>query len=162
MFHAKWNLKTCDGSRAPRILFLADRNILADQAFNAFNAFDTIDENIKVRIRPSEIKKKGGVPKNGSIFFTIFQSFMTTVKMEEEENELSLAAEPKANYAASDFNFGQYPTDFFDFTADECHRGGANDESSWRAIMDYFAPAVQLGLTATPKRDVNVDALRLF
>lgn len=162
LFHAKWNLKR-DGSRAPRILFLADRNILADQAFNAFNAFDTIDENIKVRIRPSEIKKKGGVPKNGSIFFTIFQSFMTTVKMEDEENELSLAAEPKANYAASDFNFGQYPTDFFDFIIiDECHRGGANDESSWRAIMDYFAPAVQLGLTATPKRDVNVDTYDYF
>ena len=164
LFHAKWNLKR-DASRAPRILFLADRNILADQAFNSFNAFDTIDENIKVRIRPSEIKKKGGVPKNGSIFFTIFQSFMTNVKTEsefEEEDELQ-AAEPRVVYDVSNFNFGQYPNDFFDFIIiDECHRGGANDESSWRAIMDYFSPAVQLGLTATPKRDVNGDTYDYF
>lgn len=54
--------------------------------------------------------------------------------------------------------FGDYPPDFFDFIViDECHRGGANDESNWRAILDYFAPAVQLGLTATPKRKDNVD-----
>jgi type I restriction enzyme R subunit len=47
--------------------------------------------------------------------------------------------------------FGDYPPDFFDFIViDECHRGGANDESTWRDILTYFAPAVQLGLTATP------------
>ncbi len=52
----------------------------------------------------------------------------------------------------------EYPPDFFDFIiVDECHRGGANDESSWRGILDYFAPAVQLGLTATPKRQDNAD-----
>ena len=51
--------------------------------------------------------------------------------------------------------FGEYPKDFFDFIIiDECHRGGANDESNWRAILDYFSPAVQLGLTATPKRKI--------
>jgi len=59
--------------------------------------------------------------------------------------------------------FGEYPPDFFDFIViDECHRGGANDESNWRAILDYFYPAVQLGLTATPKRDENVDTYRYF
>lgn len=59
--------------------------------------------------------------------------------------------------------FGAYPPDFFDFIIiDECHRGGANDESSWRAIMEYFSPAVQLGLTATPKRDVNADTYNYF
>lgn len=162
LFHAKWNLKR-DVSRSPRILFLADRNILADQAFNAFNAFD---EDALVRIRPSEIKKKGKVPTNGSIFFTIFQTFMTFAQNGEEElNEDAhpMAAEPKTNYEAKSFNFGQYPPDFFDFIIiDECHRGGANDESSWRAIMDYFSPAVQLGLTATPKRDVNVDTFNYF
>ena len=165
LFHAKWNLKR-DGSRAPRILFLADRNILADQAFNAFNAFDSIDENIKVRISPKEIKKKGHVPTNGSIFFTIFQTFMTSKQKEdviEEEIEYSQVAEPQEVYGSSDFNFGQYPSDFFDFIIiDECHRGGANDESSWRAILEYFAPAVQLGLTATPKRDVNADTYKYF
>jgi type I site-specific restriction endonuclease len=59
--------------------------------------------------------------------------------------------------------YGAYPPDFFDFIViDECHRGGANDESNWRGILDYFAPAVQLGLTATPKRDENVDTYRYF
>ena len=161
LFHSKWNLRR-DAQRSPRILFLADRNILADQAFNAFNAFDAIDENIKVRIRPSEIRKKGHVPKNGSIFFTIFQSFMTKAQsnpdLEENKEELT-TAESKPE----DFNFGQYEPEFFDFIIiDECHRGGANDESSWRAIMEYFSPAVQLGLTATPRRDVNGDTYKYF
>ncbi|WP_201609638.1 EcoAI/FtnUII family type I restriction enzme subunit R [Psychrobacter submarinus] len=139
LFHAKWNLKR-DGSRRPRILFLADRNILADQAFNAFNAFD---EDALVRIKPSEIKKTGRIPKNGSVFFTIFQTFMS--------------GPDDSPY------FGDYPPDFFDcIIIDECHRGGANDESSWRAIMEYFSPAVQLGLTATPKRDVNADTYDYF
>jgi len=139
LFQSKWNLKR-DGSRRPRILFLADRNLLADQAFNAFSAFE---DDARVRIRPSEIKKKGVVPKNGSIFFTIFQSFMS--------------GDDDSPY------FGEYPQDYFDFIIiDECHRGGANDESSWRAIMEHFSPAVQLGLTATPKRDVNADTYDYF
>ncbi|NPD48166.1 EcoAI/FtnUII family type I restriction enzme subunit R [Lentimicrobium sp. S6] len=139
LFHAKWNLKR-DGQRSPRILFLADRNILADQAFNSFNKFD---EDALVRIKPAEIKKKGKIPKNGSVFFTIFQTFMSGPN--------------DSPY------FGEYPNDFFDFIIiDECHRGGAKDESSWRAIMNYFSPAVQLGLTATPKRDVNIDTYAYF
>lgn len=161
LFHAKWNLRR-DASRAPRILFLADRNILADQAFNAFNAFDVIDENIKVRIRPSEIKKKGQVPKNGNVFFTIFQTFMTDAQKGTDEEDLPEEDVPTKK-EPKDFNFGQYPKDFFDFIIiDECHRGGANDESSWRAIMEYFSPAVQLGLTATPKRDANKDTYDYF
>ena len=121
-------------------MFLADRNILANQAYNAFSAFP---EDAMVRIAPEDIRKKGKVPKNGSLFFTIFQTFMSG-----PEN---------TPY------FGEYPPDFFDFIViDECHRGGANDESNWRGIMDYFAPAVQLGLTATPKRDENVDTYRYF
>lgn len=59
--------------------------------------------------------------------------------------------------------FGEYPPDFFDFIViDECHRGGANDESNWRDIMKHFAPAVQLGLTATPKRQENADTYAYF
>ena len=139
LFHSRWNLHK-DGKRLPRILFLADRNILADQAFNAFSAFE---EDALVRIRPSDIRKKGKVPKNGSVFFTIFQTFMSGDE-----------GEPY---------FGEYPKDYFDFIViDECHRGGANNESQWRAIMEYFSPAVQLGLTATPKRDHNVDTYRYF
>ena len=60
-------------------------------------------------------------------------------------------------------SFGDYPPDFFDFIViDECHRGGANDESNWRGILEYFSPAVQLGLTATPKRQSNVDTYAYF
>lgn len=73
LFQTRWNLQR-DGSRRPRILFLADRNILANQAFNSFSAFP---EDALVRIKPKEIKKKGRVPTNGSIFFTIFQTFMS-------------------------------------------------------------------------------------
>lgn len=162
LFQARWNLQR-DGQRSPRILFLADRNLLADQAFNAFGDFE---DDALVRINPKDIKKKGKVPKNGSIFFTIFQTFMTSSQTSQNEDfteHLSIAAEPKIQYEATQFNFGQYPSDFFDFIIiDECHRGGAKDESSWRAILEYFKPAVQLGLTATPKRDVNGDTYAYF
>lgn len=73
LFQTRWNLKR-DGSRRPRILFLADRNILAGQAFNSFSAFP---EDALVRIKPTVVKKNGRVPTNGNIFFTIFQSFMS-------------------------------------------------------------------------------------
>ncbi len=163
LFQTRWNLKR-DGSRRPRILFLADRNILADQAFNAFSAFP---EDALVRINPKGISKKGTVPTNGSIFFTIFQTFMTgkdgELTMEYEEGSLSLAAEPLTNYQLSTVNYQLYPADYFDFIIiDECHRGGANDEGNWRGILEYFSPAVQLGLTATPKRKDNVDTYKYF
>jgi len=143
LFHGRWNLSR-EPSRQPRILFLADRNILADQAYNAFSAFP---EDALVRIAPDDIRKKGKVPKNGSLFFTIFQTFMSG---------------PPKDGKPSPY-FGAYPPNFFDFIViDECHRGGANDESNWRDILEYFAPAVQLGLTATPKRADNVDTYRYF
>lgn len=139
LFQTRWNLKK-DGTRRPRILFLADRNILANQAFNSFSAFP---EDALVRISPDEIKKHKKVPKNGSIFFTIFQTFMTG------KNDTP--------------NYGEYSPDYFDFIIiDECHRGGANNESNWRGILDYFSPAVQLGLTATPRRKDNVDTYKYF
>ena len=122
----------------------ADRNNLADQAFNDFSAFP---EDAIVRIAPDEIRKKGRVPKNSSVFFTIFQTFMTGT---DEKGEPSPY-------------FGDYPPDFFDFIViDECHRGGARDESNWRGILEYFSPAAQLGLTATPKRRDNVDTYAYF
>jgi len=276
LFHTRWNLKR-DGNRRPRILFLADRNILADQAYNSFSAFP---EDALVRIKPDEIKKKGKVPTNGSIFFTIFQTFMSggsasspTAQKEEIEfpelspdeiveeygymyilqcadgsfytgstKNLALRIEQHKNGEGANFTanhlpvrlvyyetfdrideafkrekqiqgwsrgkkialiqrdieklkqlsssassatatnsatepasvavaepveatcyFGEYPADYFDFIIiDECHRGGANDESNWRGILEYFSPAVQLGLTATPKRDDNVDTYRYF
>jgi superfamily II DNA or RNA helicase/predicted GIY-YIG superfamily endonuclease len=263
LFQTRWNLQR-DGSRKPRILFLADRNILANQAFNSFSAFP---EDALVRIKPSEIKKNGRVPTNGSIFFTIFQTFMsgsstgspTALAKEENEEidfpeieimdnaygymyilqcadgsfytgstkELTLRIEQHKNGEGANFTanhlpvklvyyeafdrideafkrekqiqgwsrakkialiqgdieklkmlsksrsvaepveatpyFGEYPADYFDFIIiDECHRGGANDESNWRGILEYFSPAVQLGLTATPKRRDNVDTYKYF
>jgi type I restriction enzyme R subunit len=148
LFEARWNIGDwkSDGepTRRPRILFLADRNILADQAYNSFDAFG---DDARVRIKPEEIRKKGAVPKNASVFFTIFQTFMSGT----DEN--------------GDFApwFGDYPPDFFDcIIIDECHRGGAKDESEWRAILEYFAPAVQIGLTATPRRKTNADTYAYF
>jgi type I restriction enzyme R subunit len=139
LFQTKWN---CNGDkqRRPRILFLADRNILADQAFNEFSSFP---EDALVRISPDSVRKKGKVPTNGNIFFTIFQTF---------ETESTGAP-----------NFGEYPKDFFDLIiVDECHRGGATEDGNWRGILEYFSPAVQLGLTATPKRRDNVDTYAYF
>ena len=259
LFQARWNLKR-DGSRRPRILFLADRNILADQAYNSFSAFP---DDALVRIKPTEIKKKGSVPTNGSIFFTIFQTFMSSTgsdtngskyldfkeitiiepakgymyillcaensfytgstnnliqrieqhkkgegaKFTKENSPVKLIyyesfdridkaferekqvhkwnrekkialinrdiellkelSKNKYNKEAKDTElvevFGEYPKDYFDFIIiDECHRGGANDEGNWRGILEYFEPAVQLGLTATPKRKDNVDTYKYF
>ena len=139
LFQTRWNLQG-DKKRRPRILFLADRNILANQAFNEFSPFP---EDALVRIKPDEVRKKGKVPTNGNIFFTIFQTFETE--------------------STGTPNFGEYPKDFFDLIiVDECHRGGATEDGNWRAILDYFSPAVQLGLTATPKRRDNVDTYAYF
>nr|WP_108683298.1 type I restriction endonuclease subunit R [Methyloceanibacter sp. wino2] len=139
LFQSKWNLSG-EPVRRPRILFLADRNILADQAYNAFSAFPN---DAVTRIDPGTIRKNGGKPpKNASLFFTIFQTFMT---------------------GESEPVYMQYPPDFFDFIViDECHRGGAKDESEWRQLLEYFEPAAQLGLTATPKRKHNADTYAYF
>ncbi len=146
LFQAKWNLSG-EPTRRPRILFLADRNILANQAYNDFTSFAAFEDAALVRVKPDEIRKRGRAPKNASVFFTIFQTFMSGRDAEGKD----------APY------FGDYPRDFFDFVVvDECHRGGANDESEWRAILEYFAPAAQLGLTATPKRTINVNTYAYF
>ncbi|MBN8656110.1 MAG: DEAD/DEAH box helicase family protein [Anaerolineae bacterium] len=317
LFATRWNAKR-DASRRPRVLFLADRNILADQAFSEFTRYNAFPEDALVRIKPDGIRKNGRVPTNGSVFFTIFQTFMSggstsspTAHAEPSHRHASgepaepsptAHAEPSHRHASGEpaepsptahesnelqeitiqsvkdaygymyilecadgsfytgstkdlrlrmeqhnngegaeytknnlpvklvyyetfdridsaFNrekqiqkwsrakklaliqgdiealkelsknrqtsvessnvpasvetpkvpepvegyFGEYPKDFFDFIIiDECHRGGANDESTWRSILEYFSPAVQLGLTATPKRDENVDTYKYF
>ncbi|RFP89023.1 restriction endonuclease subunit R [Rhodobacteraceae bacterium 63075] len=139
LFQAKWNTSR-EPTRRPRILFLADRNILADQAYNAFSAFPN---DAVTRIDPGTIRKnRGKPPRNASLFFTIFQTFMT---------------------GDGGPVYRDYPPDFFDFIViDECHRGGAKDESEWRAVLEYFEPATQLGLTATPKRKHNADTYAYF
>ena len=139
LFQKRWNLD--DAERRPKILILADRNILADQAINTFN--DPFEKDL-VKIDGSEIKARNGqVPTNAHIFFAIYQA------ISEKENI--------GGY------YKQYPADFFDLVIiDECHRGSANEEGSWRDILDYFGSAVHLGLTATPKRKDNVDTYQYF
>ena len=200
LFKSRWNLSSMGpeanyNARQPRILFLADRNILADQAKNAFSAFP---EDAMVRIDPAEMRKKGKVLKNGSIFFTIFQTFMAsagsatgkgasraTIPVPELAEGANFSSQASAGSATgkgagqptgqgasqatipvpelAEGCFGDYPQDFFDLIIiDECHRGGAQDESNWRGILEYFAPAVQLGLTATPKRQDNADTYAYF
>ncbi len=146
LFQARWNLSR-EPTKRPRILFLADRNILANQAMNDFTGFAAFEDNALVRINPGDLRKKGRVPTNASVFLTIFQTFMSGPVLEGKPTSW----------------FGQYPPDFFDFIViDECHRGGANNESTWRGILDYFSPAVQLGLTATPRRTDNTDTYSYF
>ena len=146
LFQARWNLSG-EPTRRPRILFLADRNTLADQAYNDFTGFAAFEDNALARLEPDALRKKGRVPTNASVFITIFQTFMSGPVVEGKPSPW----------------FGQYPADFFDFIViDECHRGGANNESSWRGILEYFAPAVQLGLTATPRRSDNTDTYAYF
>ena len=140
LFQNNWNLH--ENGQKPRILFIADRNILANQASNDFEQFP---EDAMMRITPDLLKKKGKqVPTSRSIYFTIFQTFMSEDK----------SGQPY---------YKQYPSDFFDFIIiDECHRGGANDESQWRELMDYFKDAYQLGMTATPRRAENANTYRYF
>jgi len=151
LFQSKWNR---DGSdRRPKILFLADRNVLKDQSMNTFNPLekDCVEINGKI------IKKRGGkVPTAGNIFFAIYQSIAENknrvIETSEEEQEDDVTAYYK-----------QCPSNFFDLIIiDECHRGSANDESSWRDILNHFTSAVHLGLTATPKRDDNGDTYKYF
>lgn len=137
LFQARWNRRG-DGRR-PRVLFLADRNVLVEQAMGDF---DPLADDI-VRINGEAVRKKGSIPTNGNIFFSIYQA---------------MTGGPEDNPYYTD-----YPKDFFDLIIiDECHRGGASKESNWRAVLDHFTEATHLGLTATPKRDDNVDTYQYF
>lgn len=137
LYQAHWNRRG-DGRR-PRILFLADRNVLIEQAMGDFNPL----ENEIVRINGDAIRKAGKIPTNGNIFFSIYQAM--------------------TGGSADNPYYQDYPEDFFDLVIiDECHRGGASKESNWRAVLDHFTGATHLGLTATPKRDDNVDTYEYF
>ena len=138
LLQAKWNID--GGNHRPRILFLADRNVLADQAINTFNHY----ERDLVKIDGDEVRKRNGVvPTNAFIFFAIYQAIA------DRENI--------GGY------YTKYPKDFFDLIIiDECHRGSANEEGSWRDILDHFGNAVHLGMTATPKRNDNIDTYKYF
>ena len=141
LYQTSWN--NHGTAYKPRILFISDRNILANQAVNDFEQFDP---GLFARITPKSLHRgQDRVPKGANLYFTIFQTFMGSPEGSEEPY------------------FMQYPKDFFDLIIiDECHRGGANDESEWRRLMDYFEPAYQLGMTATPKKVENANTYKYF
>ncbi len=132
LWSSRWNRS--GEHRRPRILYLADRNILIDQPKDGiFAAFG--DARYKI--------ESGEVVKSREMYFAIYQA------LAEDERREGL--------------FKAFPPDFFDLIiVDECHRGSARDDSAWRSILEYFEPAYQLGLTATPLRDDNRDTYRYF
>lgn len=143
LVEAKWNRKSL-GLRKPRVLSLADRNILADQAKESF----TFAPNECYRLSADTDTP----PMDRTVYFTLYQTLLG--KAEADELGVEDVKEVK---------FKKFPPDFFDLVIiDECHRGGANDESAWRAVLDYFKSACHIGLTATPKCDVNGSTYEYF
>jgi len=131
LWSARWNRE--GAHRRPKILYLADRNILVD---------DPKDKTF-APFGDARWKIQGEVNKGREIYFATYQA------VAEDERRPGL--------------YREYPRDFFDLiVVDECHRGSARDESRWREILAYFEPAYQLGMTATPKRDENADTYRYF
>lgn len=132
LWSARWNV--AGEYRRPRILYLADRNILIDPPKDGiFAAFG--DARYKI--------EGGEASKSREMYFAIYQA------LAEDDRRQGL--------------FRQYSPNFFDLViVDECHRGSARDESSWREILEYFEPAYQLGMTATPLRDDNRNTYRYF
>lgn len=131
-----WKLWTSrwTGTRKPRILYLADRNILIDQP---------IAREFKPVFGDAVWKVQGEAQTSRSLYFALYQM------LADSGDGLGV--------------FRDYPADYFDLiVVDECHRGSARDESSWRGILEHFAPATQLGMTATPRRADNIDTYRYF
>ena len=132
LWSSRWNRN--GEHRKPRILFLADRNILMDDPKDkTFTPFGDARHKIE----------SGEIIKSREMYFAIYQA------LAEDERREGL--------------FREYPADFFDLIiVDECHRGSARDDSSWRVILEYFKPAFQLGMTATPLREDNRDTYLYF
>lgn len=130
LWNSRWN-RTGE-YRRPKILFLADRNILVDDPMaKMFAPFGDARHKIA----------GGDVSQSRDMYFGIYQALST----------------------ASEEVFRQYRPDFFDLIViDECHRGSSRDDSNWRAVLDYFAPAVQFGMTATPLREESRDSYEYF
>jgi type I restriction enzyme R subunit len=132
LWSSRWNLK--GEHRRPRILYLSDRNILIDDPKD--KTFAPFGE--------ARWRIEGGVAnKSREMYFAIYQS------LARDERRPGL--------------YREYVPDFFDLViVDECHRGSARDESNWREILEYFASACQLGMTATPRRQDNADTYAYF
>ncbi|VTR92761.1 dead deah box helicase : EcoEI R domain protein OS=Xanthobacter autotrophicus (strain ATCC BAA-1158 / Py2) GN=Xaut_0785 PE=4 SV=1: ResIII: Helicase_C: EcoEI_R_C [Gemmata massiliana] len=132
LWSAYWNAKG-EPKRRPRILFLADRNKLVD---------DPKDRDF-APFGDTRLRIQGKAEKGREMYFALYQSL--------------------AGADGVPGLYQQYARDYFDLIViDECHRGSANDEGRWREILDYFEPAYQLGMTATPLREENKDSYLYF
>ncbi len=132
LWTSRWN-RTGAPFRKPKILYLADRNVLVDEPKN--KTFSPLGEALQ--------KIEGEAVSSRDVYFATYQAIARDVRRPGLYRE--------------------YPKDFFDLIiVDECHRGSARDESNWREILDYFEPAVKLGMTATPLRDDNRDTYHYF
>ena len=132
LWSARWNVKGT--SRQPKILFLADRNVLVDDPMaKDFRPFGDAREKIA----------GGRAVKSRDMYFAIYQAIA------HDEHRPGL--------------YREYARDFFDLViVDECHRGSARGDSNWREILEWFEPACQIGMTATPRREDNADTYRYF
>ena len=132
LWNTRWNRE--GAYRKPRVLFLADRNVLVDDPKDkTFAPFG--DARYKI--------EQGKITKSREIYFAIYQS---------------IAQDARRPSLYKDFS-----PDFFDLIiVDECHRGSARDDSNWRDILEYFEPAYQIGMTATPLREDNRDTYHYF
>jgi type I restriction enzyme, R subunit len=133
LWESHWN-RTNDPVKRPKILFLADRNILVDDPKDkTFVPFGDARHKIE----------NGEIVQSREMYFAIYQAIA------QDENRPGL--------------YKEFARDFFDLIiVDECHRGSARDESNWREILEYFEPAVQVGMTATPLRKDNKATYRYF
>jgi type I restriction enzyme R subunit len=133
LWSAKWNRKA-EPNRRPKILYLADRNILVDDPKDkTFPPFGDARHKIE----------NGEIVMSRDMYFAIYQAIA------EDERRPGL--------------YKEFPKDFFDLIIiDECHRGSARSDSNWREILEYFKPAIQLGMTATPLREDNRDSYEYF
>lgn len=131
LWNTRWN-RTGE-HRRPKILYLADRNVLID---------DPKDKTF-ASLGDARWKIQGEAIKSREVYFSTYQAIA------RDERRPGL--------------YKQYSRDFFDLVVvDECHRGSAKDESNWREILEYFEPAYQIGMTATPLREDNRDTYRYF
>ncbi len=134
LIQSKW-LERQHPDRPARVLFLADRVVLRDQAYNTFAPFasGTSDPRFKIEGHPPNL--------NRDLYFGIYQSLWSPDQ-------------------GGDRLFEKFPSDFFDLVIiDECHRSGFG---TWRDILDHFGSAIHLGMTATPKQDENIDTYAYF
>lgn len=153
-FQIIWRL--WKAGRKKRILFLADRNVLVDQTmvgdFRPFaGAMAKLSTNAKTIEKDDGSKvdlalaldRKRRINPAYEIYLGLYQA----ITGPEERQKL----------------YREFSRDFFDLVViDECHRGSAADDSAWREILDHFASATQVGLTATPKETAYASNMDYF